>query len=264
MSTALAERQSTTSMLPADVERVLMQGDLSKLTPEQKLAYYNATCESIGLNPLTQPFEYINLNGKLRLYAKKDCTDQLRALRDVSVEVADRLVMDDLYIVRARASTPSGRVDESLGAVSISGLRGEARANAMMKAETKAKRRVTLSICGLGFLDESETPDITARVRVERPPIAPMIQQGGDTIETATGEVVDEQRPGVISKDQVRRLWTTARKNGWSDEDVKRWLQDTYKLESSRDIPIALYDGIVAELEKPNPEAAPSDEQEPF
>lgn len=87
------------------------------------------------------------------------------------------------------------------------------------------------------------------------------VQDAGDTIDTGTGEVVDEQRPGVISKDQVKRLWTIARKNGWSDEDVKHWLQDTYKLESSRDIPIALYEGIVAELEKPNPDAGRDDEE---
>ena len=33
---------------------------------------------------------------------------------------------------------------------------GEFAANAIMKAVTKAKRRVTLSISGLGFLDETE------------------------------------------------------------------------------------------------------------
>jgi len=37
---------------------------------------------------------------------------------------------------------------------------GEARANLMMKAETKAKRRVTLSICGLGMLDETEVESL--------------------------------------------------------------------------------------------------------
>ena len=42
-----------------------------------------------------------------------------------------------------------------------------ALANAIMKTETKAKRRATLSICGLGFLDESEIETIprTARAR---------------------------------------------------------------------------------------------------
>jgi hypothetical protein len=41
-------------------------------------------------------------------------------------------------------------------AVAVKGLIGEALANAYMKSETKAKRRVTLSIMGLGLLDESE------------------------------------------------------------------------------------------------------------
>ena len=45
------------------------------------------------------------------------------------------------------------------GAVNINGLKGEALANAMMKAETKAKRRATLSLCGLGLMDELEVSD---------------------------------------------------------------------------------------------------------
>jgi hypothetical protein len=61
-----------------------------------------------------------------------------------------------VLVVTARATMPDGRVDESIGALPIDKLQGEARANALMKCETKAKRRVTLSICGLGMLDESE------------------------------------------------------------------------------------------------------------
>jgi hypothetical protein len=53
-------------------------------------------------------------------------------------------------------------MDAAKGAVSVQGLKGEALANALMKAETKAKRRATLSICGLGFLDETEIEDIPA------------------------------------------------------------------------------------------------------
>lgn len=63
-------------------------------------------------------------------------------------------------VVTARAQTIDGRDDESTGAVSIQGLKGEALANAIMKSETKAKRRVTLSICGLSGLDESEIDSI--------------------------------------------------------------------------------------------------------
>lgn len=153
------------------IEQVLVMGDLARLTPEQRNIYYKQVCESCGLNPLTRPFEFITLNGKLTLYARKDCTDQLRKIHTVSVRIIDRSVMDDLMVVTAEATDKTGRCDSSIGAVSIANLRGEAKANALMKAETKARRRVTLSICGLGFTDESELESIpNARPQIESAP----------------------------------------------------------------------------------------------
>lgn len=152
------------------IESVIALGDLSKLTPDQRSAYYGRVCESLGLNPLTRPFEYLTLQGKLILYARKDCTDQLRSIRKVSLTIPAREVVEGLYVVTARATLPDGRTDEEIGAVNIKGLQGDALANAMMKASTKAKRRVTLSVCGLGMLDETETETIPdARVHVETP-----------------------------------------------------------------------------------------------
>lgn len=78
----------------------------------------------------------------------------------MSVTIAARELVDGIYVVTARAEMPGGRVDESIGAVPVDKLQGEAKANAFMKCETKAKRRVTLSICGLGMLDETETVTI--------------------------------------------------------------------------------------------------------
>jgi len=142
------------------VERVVLAGDLARLAPADRVRYYNETCRSIGLNPLTRPFEYILLNGKLTLYARKDATDQLRQLHNVSLTISNRERLEDVYIVTARATLPDGRTDESTGVVSIGNLKGDNLANALMKAETKAKRRVTLSICGLGWLDETEMQTI--------------------------------------------------------------------------------------------------------
>jgi hypothetical protein len=152
-----------TAIVKADVmEQVIAGGDLGNLTVEQRTAYYLRVCESLGLNPATQPFQYIKLNGKLVLYARRDATEQLRKRDEVSVRITGREVQNGVYVVTAQARTSSGREDESIGAVPIEGLKGELLANAMMKAETKAKRRVTLAICGLGFLDESEvTPGET-------------------------------------------------------------------------------------------------------
>lgn len=146
--------------LAVDLEAILIGGDLSKMTPEQRVAYVRAACDSLGLNPLTRPLQLLRLNGRDVLYATRDCTDQLRKRDRIGITITARERHDDVYIVTARATTPDGRTDESVGAVPIAGLKGEALANAFMKAETKSKRRVTLSICGLGLLDESEVESI--------------------------------------------------------------------------------------------------------
>ncbi len=161
------------------IEAALVVGDLSKLTPEHRVVYYHKVCESLGLNPLTKPFQYLVLNGRLTLYATKDCTEQLRDKRKISFIKLEREKLDSLYVVTATAQTADGRVDTSIGAVNIDGLKGDALANAMMKAETKAKRRVTLSICGLGWTDESEIETIPGARRV--------------AVDMATGEVKEPE-----------------------------------------------------------------------
>lgn len=139
-----------------DLEKVLIEGDLAKLTPDERIKYYAHICDRVGLEPSTKPFNYLQLNGKLVLYATRNCTDQLCKIYKLSTSIAEMKREDDLMLVRARVSTPEGRANEALGAVSLKGLSGEALANAMMKAETKAKRRAVLSLCGLSFMDETE------------------------------------------------------------------------------------------------------------
>jgi hypothetical protein len=172
----IAKTQSNPAAL---IEQVLVMGDLSKLSPEQRTEYYGNVCRSIGVNPLTRPFDYITLNGKLTLYAKRDATDQLRSLHKISVNITDRTTANDVYVVTAKARNAEGREDESTGAVNIANLKGDALANAMMKAETKAKRRVTLSICGLGVLDETEIETIPREAQ-QAPQDQKQIQQSQD------------------------------------------------------------------------------------
>tara|TARA_R110002020_G_scaffold377557_2_gene588626 strand:- start:1335 stop:2165 length:831 start_codon:yes stop_codon:yes gene_type:complete len=146
---------------PASIlESVMIGGDLSRLSEKERVSYYQTVCDSLSLNPMTKPFDYIKLNGKLQLYAKRDCADQLRAIHGVSIKVLEKEEIEGVYIVSVAAQNKHGRHDEDTGAVTIAGLRGEARANAILKAITKAKRRVTLSICGLGMIDETEASDI--------------------------------------------------------------------------------------------------------
>lgn len=168
----------------APVDAVTMEtvigGNLAPLTPGQRVAYYAKVCESVGLNPLTKPFDYLLLNGKVVLYTTKNCTDQLRSLRAVSITIVGTEVDGDILTVTAEASMPDGRKDSDIGAVTIKGKSGDDLANARMKAVTKAKRRVTLSICGLSMLDESEIETVKGARRVE--------------VDAATGEIVEAPR----------------------------------------------------------------------
>lgn len=138
------------------IEKLIMGGDLAPLNAQERMRFYKELCDAQGLNPLTQPFQYIRLNGKLTLYATRNCTDQLRAKRHINLQIVGREQAAGCYVVTARATGQDGRTDESVGAVPIDNLRGPDLCNALMKAETKAKRRVTLSFTGLSLLDESE------------------------------------------------------------------------------------------------------------
>jgi hypothetical protein len=54
------------------------------------------------------PTEFLTLNGQLRLYELRDCTDQLRRLHGISIYITDRERLQDIYIVTARAKDRTG------------------------------------------------------------------------------------------------------------------------------------------------------------
>jgi hypothetical protein len=152
------------SELANQLQQVILKGDLRTLSDQEKLIYYKNVCDSLGINPLTKPFDYIVLNNKQTLYATKNCTDQLRSLHKISIAVKDRKIDNGLLTIVVEAEDAKGRKDSDMGFANVQGLRGDPLGNAMLKAVTKAKRRVTLSICGLGgFLDETEVEDLPQR-----------------------------------------------------------------------------------------------------
>jgi len=83
---ATTNGQTQSESIDEVLAKTVIEGDLSRLSPRERVIYYNAVCQSLGLNPLSKPFELIKLNGKLTLYARKDCTDQLRKLHKISIE----------------------------------------------------------------------------------------------------------------------------------------------------------------------------------
>lgn len=145
------------------IEKLALSGDVSGLNRDEKIQYYIALCERVGLDSSTQPFKLLKLQGKEVFYCDRGGAQQLSRVHGVSHAVVARETVNDCYVVTARAFTKE-RQSESIGAVPIKGLAGEALCNAMMKGETKAKRRATLDLLGLGMLDETEVGTIPGAV----------------------------------------------------------------------------------------------------
>ena len=172
VDSAVAATAATLS--PDIMASLVLNGDLSALTPTQKVGFYNALCERVGLDPATQPFKLLRLKGKEVMYADKGATQQLSLQYKISHDVVAKEKDEEIYTVTIKASMPDGRFTVEDGSVAVSGLKGEDLANARMKAMTKAKRRAVLALLGLGMMDESEIEGLKDAVTVPLPPsIAP-------------------------------------------------------------------------------------------
>jgi dsDNA-binding SOS-regulon protein len=189
------------------IEDALLDGDLSKLNPQQRVSYMERVCQSVGLNPLTKPFRYIRLNGQLTLYATRDAAEQLRKVHGISITSLEETWRENLCIFRAHAKDAEGRTDVATGAVDTSRSSGQALANDIMKAETKAKRRVTLSLAGLGWLDETEVQDIPEQATEEV------------SVDYETGEL-KEQKPDAWYEEATEWIVSKVRDGGAEASDV--------------------------------------------
>lgn len=151
------------------IESVVTKGDLSAMSPDEKASYYARMCDALGLTAATQPFALLKLNGKEIMYPTRGATDQLAAIHRLNREIVDGPRVIDvagtkmIYAV-CRATHPNGRVETAVATVPLNDP-----LNGLMKAETKAKRRATLSILGLGMMDESELDTIPAHAKVSVP-----------------------------------------------------------------------------------------------
>ena len=236
------------------IESVVIGGDLSRLTAEQRVSYYQQVCTSLGLNPLTRPFDYITLNGKLTLYARKDAADQLRKINGVSIDDVEMQEIGDSYFVKVKGHDKNGRADVEIGVVSKKDMQGNI-ANVQMKAVTKAKRRLTLSICGLGWLDETEVETIKDARPVEvsdageivdaEPAKAaqPVVEHNGDKApDPAPGDYsnvcTDEGVPYAELKlaDLVFRFNTLSKKHERTPEDDRKLAAANYFIQKLRSV----------------------------
>lgn len=155
------------------IESFVARGDWSGLDPHQRALAYTKVCEQHGLNPLSQPFAFLRLNGKEVLYATRGATDQLAAMHKLTRKIVDGPKVVDIAGTKvalcvAEATHPNGRSETATATLPLVDP-----VNLFMKLETKAKRRVTLSILGLGVLDEQELDTIPEAAKGDAPQVDP-------------------------------------------------------------------------------------------
>ena len=249
-----------TTMNPEILASLIINGDVAKLNPAQRVEYITKLCERVGIDPLTQPFKILRLNGREVLYADKGCTQQLCKVYGISTEVTKKEKIEDVYIVTVRASNKEGRFTDEDGAVTIGNLKGDGLANALMKAVTKSKRRAVLAFCGLGMLDETEIETIPNAVPVENmlkmptskpkevestPQIAvisPTIalkatkkQEASIPASEAT-EVQDLVNTTQISNEDGKKLMAMIKANGYTKQDLAEFVMFQFNIDKLQNI----------------------------
>jgi hypothetical protein len=200
---SLTKIENRTSALMSEelTSKVVLDGDLSKLSIPERAAYYVACCRHLGLEPATRPFDLLKQGNAVKLYPNAVCAQQLNSKHKCSHKIL-KIERDDVMnvlVVQVEMTTADGKSEVDIGAVPVYPKMGaEDYANALKKAVTQAKRRSTLS--GFGVLGGADLNEQEA---------AQMIVMDSDVIVPAEAiEAVSFalEEPAAIQKDLVREL----------------------------------------------------------
>lgn len=208
------------------VQRIAAQGkDTRALSHEERVATLAALSKALGLNPLTNPVRFLPMQGGEVLYVTRQATDQiaarLRLNRETVVGPEVREVGTNIRMVfcQVRVTAPDGRSEMATATLPL-----KDPCNDLMKCETKAKRRATLSLAGLGLLTEEETETIPGARREEpaRAAGAPLTTREG--IAALGIEQPAPQLPAVVTTDLVADLEAHVCRCGTVRELADLWI----------------------------------------
>lgn len=183
----------------SEIDKIVMTGDLTRLTEEQKNIHYLTVCTAMELDYRLHPLEWMPVNDpdrgqKLVLYALRGATDQIRRNRKIKILSLTKEVSDELVTYIAAGEDADGITEMSTGSVPIKNKRGHDLANAYMTAETKAKRRLTLAFSGSGLLDETEVAELNA----------PMSMPAGVGVTATPSPKLDTPAPSAAAGGEVK------------------------------------------------------------
>lgn len=198
--------------------------NLESLSDAERQAYLGKVSEFMGLPPemnaldmLWVPDETTGLKRYVP-YARKGTTDILREIHGISVKSMEQHDGPGYVSFKATGVNPEGRQEVAIGAHSTEGLRAERLAAAIMTAETRAGRRLTLKFVGAGILDESEVNAVVSNIASANASLAQLagsptvVPPPPGTPSTAVGKDItseEKAKPAPTVKEAVKQEDTT-------------------------------------------------------
>ena len=224
--TELAEVETAIQLSPEIAEKLVANGNLAVLDSEQRMKYYLYMCEKGGLDPAGRPYEYIEFSSHgtkvLQLYAKKGCAEQLRKIHGISIVELKTERINGNYVVSCIVKDRTGRTEVDVGVCPAQD------SNSLMKAVTKAKRRATLGICGLGDIEESHPTEWTQEEADQDCKSSILLEDEGSAKKTLVDVVMSKVEQDNIPTQILMSLCDQAKRlaNTESIDEAARWLQE--------------------------------------
>jgi hypothetical protein len=178
--------------------------DLESLNEQQRQDYIKAVCRHMGVPDDLNLVALTRIDdgeGPARLvaYAKRGATENVRNNLQINItSLTSEMRGGSIVFTATAVSQKTMRQEMSTGAKFIEGLTGTPLDDALMTAQTRALRRVTLQFVGAGVLDESEvhqgrTVKIVGGAAQTVSLAAP---QPSVAVSTAPGKDISVLRPG--------------------------------------------------------------------
>lgn len=139
-------------------------GDISNHTYSEKKAIIIQICNSLGLRYETNPihiYKRHDVGGEFIYVTKEGCA-QLRHIYNININnIYVPKIINNVLIVKASGENIYGRKSTELGSIFLSKeIKDEKLSWAILTATTKAKRRLTLCLSGLGLLADIEATEL--------------------------------------------------------------------------------------------------------
>lgn len=230
-----------TKQQEALVKATLSQ-DWGRTNDQVKVRFIAHLCNQLSIPAVMNPFIFIKTKNGQKLYTPSEGAYLIASKNRISTKIKDRSYDKErqIYSVTVECSTPDGRTSEDIGHMFLGGLQGENLANAMMKAETKAKRRAILSTVGLSVLTEDAIPYVTSDS---------VVRPGEVEIVDALSEPVEDYQ-----EDKAYVFERMVKMFDGSIEDAMKWCREEMKkdFDSLDELEIQSLDTKLDELEEEN------------